>query len=120
MKKCGCNKEMPKYMHEEHMMEDCCMPMHEGHMHMMQHMHGGHMMPGMNRMMLAMMSLEYFQMHACPITEHACMQVKKEGVECAIEEAALLGLLIGMGYNHEKAHMVVDNWKNVDKCGRNE
>lgn len=103
-----------KQMYEEHMMHDNCMPMHEGHMeHMMHMMHGGHMMPGMDHMMMAMMSMAYFRMHSDPITEYACMQVKKVGVKCAIMEAALLGLLIGMGYSHEKAHMVLDTWK---KC----
>lgn len=106
-----------KHMCEEHMMHDNCMPMHDGHMehmeHMMHMMHGGHMMPGMDHMMMAMMSMAYFRMHSDPITEYACMQVKKVGVKCAIMEAALLGLLIGMGYSHEKAHMVLDTWK---KC----
>ena len=135
MKNCGCKKEMPQYMHEDCMMDDECMPMHQEHMmmkhgchmmhdehmmmkqgcHMMKkpccHMMPMHMMPGMNKMMMTKMNMACFKMHSDPIIEYACMQVKKVGVKCAIMEAALLGLLIGMGHSHEEAHMVLDNWK---------
>lgn len=118
MKMCEyCGKEMHEctchMMHGGgHMMMH---GMHDGHMmhggHMMHMMHGMHMTPGMDKKTLAMMGLAYFCMHAEPIAEYACMQVQREGTKCAIKEAALLGLLIGMGYSHEDAHMVVDSWK---------
>jgi hypothetical protein len=104
-------EERSKYMYEEYM-DDECMPMYEGHMkHMLHMMHGKHMLPGMNHMMLAVMSLPYFRIHADPIIEYACRRLQKENFKCAIMEATLLGLLIGMGNSHEKAHMILEHWK---------
>ena len=89
------------------MMKPGCHMMHDEHMMMKP---GCHMMPEMNKMMMTKM-MACLRMHADPIIEFACMQAKKEGITCAIMEATILGLLIGMGHSHEEAHMILDAWK---------
>lgn len=68
-------------------------------------------MPGLNMVAMAMISPTYFWMHAEPITEYSCVQAKTVGTRNAMMEAALLGLLVGMGCDHEQAHMIMDRWK---------
>lgn len=68
-------------------------------------------MPGVNKVAIAMMSSAYFRMHAEPITEYSCVESKSIGTRNAIMKATLLGLLVGMGFNHEQAHLILDRWE---------
>jgi hypothetical protein len=68
-------------------------------------------MSGINKVNMVIMGPAYFYMHAEPITEYNFRQAQIVGTRKAIKEAALLGLLIGMGFDHEQAYMIVDKWK---------
>lgn len=70
-------------------------------------------MSGINKVNMVMMGPTYFYMHAEPITEYSFRQIQIVGIREAIKEATLLGLLVGMGFDHEQAYVIVDKWK---KC----
>jgi len=95
---------------KEPMEHTCCMP-HD--MHKMLKMHEMHALPGLNLVSLAILNHPYFCIHAKHITEHSMLQISKMGTHEAFMEASLLGLLIGIGYTHEQAHMIIDSWQKM-------
>jgi len=68
-------------------------------------------MSGINNVNMVIMGPAYFYMHAKPITEYCFRQAQIVGVRDGIKEAILIGLLVGMGFDHQQAYMIADKWK---------